>query len=89
LGVATIFRAEMKNEPAQKTLEPMGLHRTFLFVLAVGLLIAAFRRGGGVSSSDAHPVPPAAQTNSDPGLSAQTNVDTGRGLLSARGEFQK
>ncbi len=59
----------------------MGLHRTFLFLLVVGLTIAAFRRvGDGVSSSSARQTAPS--TDAKPALtaSALTNSTTGRGL---------
>jgi hypothetical protein len=53
----------------------MGLHRTFLFMLVVGLIIAAFRRGLGPSDSHKTDGPamgtpaasPAVLTNGGPG----------------------
>ena len=55
----------------------MGFHRTFLFLLVVGLIIAAFRRGGGVSSPDTRPTAPAL-TNSTASRALASGLDSGK-----------
>ena len=68
----------------------MGLHRTLLFLLAVGLIIAAFRRGGGgVPSSQIRAAPPPAAAKPGPTAPVLTNSTTGRGLAAAGHEAKK
>ena len=60
----------------------MGLHRTFLFLLVVGLIIAAFRRSvvGRVSPSEIRQGAPPADATRVSAAPAPTNSAAGRGL---------
>ena len=58
----------------------MGLHRTLLLMLAVGLIIAAYRRGGTPLPPNRGAAPVAKPASTAPTL---TNSTAGRGLAAA------
>ena len=56
----------------------MGLHRTLLFLLVVGLIIAAFRRGGGGVSAPETRQTALALTNSAASRALAAGPDPGK-----------
>jgi len=76
----------VKTNPDIQRLEPLGLHRTLLFLLVVGLIIAAFRNADdGLFPAGPRQHGPGVQ-ESLPGAPSATNVAAGRGLASVAGE---